>query len=410
MNTQKPEIDNADGLKLAAQLDLPEDRKPVAYALFAHCFTCTKDFKADYYISRALTRQGIAVVRLDFTGLGESEGDFSDTNFSSNVDDLVAAASYMGEQLAAPQLLVGHSLGGAAVLLATPQIASIRAVATVAAPADPGHLGHLLASSRAEIEKNGKAEVNVAGRKFSIKKQFLDDLEVHHMDATIQALDRPLLILHSPADTVVDMENATHIFTTARQPKSFISLNKADHLLTNRNDADYAGAVLAAWAMNYFVISDQPETHDKPATASGKQVIVSTGQGYRTEIQAGKHTLLADEPTSAGGTDTGPDPYALLLAGLGACTSITLRMYADHKQWPLENIVVRLRHQKIHAIDCTACESDTGKIDLIERDIELSGPIDSTQRKRLLEIADKCPVHRTLKSETLVETRLIDKK
>jgi len=410
MNTQKLEIDNADGLKLAAQLDLPADRKPVAYALFAHCFTCTKDFKAAYYISRALTRQGIAVVRLDFTGLGESEGDFSDTNFSSNVDDLVAAASYMSSQLAAPQLLVGHSLGGAAALLATPLIASIRAVATVAAPADPGHLGHLLASSRAEIEANGIAEINVAGRKFSIKKQFLDDLDSHHMDDTISELGRPLLVLHSPADTVVDIENATHIFSTARQPKSFISLNKADHLLTNRNDADYAGAVLAAWAMNYFSISEQPETNDRTDAASGKQVVVSTGQGYRTEIRTGKHMLVADEPLSAGGTDTGPDPYALLLAGLGACTSITLRMYADHKQWPLENIIVHLSHRKIHAKDCTACESDTGKIDLIARDIELSGPLDTTQRKRLLEIADKCPVHRTLKSETLVETRLRDKK
>ncbi|HAJ92959.1 MAG TPA: osmotically inducible protein C [Gammaproteobacteria bacterium] len=409
MNTQKLEIDNADGLKLAAQLDLPEDRKPVAYALFAHCFTCTKDFKAAYYISRALTRQGIAVVRLDFTGLGESEGDFSDTNFSSNVDDLVAAASYMSSQLAAPQLLVGHSLGGAAVLLATPLITSIRAVATVAAPADPGHLGHLLASSRAEIEQNGKAEVIVAGRKFSIKKQFLDDLDGHHMDATIQELDRPLLLLHSPADTIVDIENASHIFTTARQPKSFISLNKADHLLTNRNDADYAGSVLAAWAMNHFAISEKPETHDKTDTESGKQVSVSTGQGYRTEIQAGKHRLVADEPLSAGGTDTGPDPYALLLSGLGACTSITLRMYADHKQWPLENIAVRLHHRKIHAKDCAACEATTGKIDLIGREIELSGPLDSTQRERLLEIANKCPVHRTLKSETLVETRLQDK-
>ena len=408
MNTQKLEIDNADGLKLAAQLDLPGDRRPVAYALFAHCFTCNKDFKAAYYISRALTRQGIAVVRLDFTGLGESEGDFSDTNFSSNVDDLVAAASYMTSQLAAPQLLVGHSLGGAAALLATPLIASIRAVATVAAPADPGHLGQLLASSRAEIEKNGTAEVIVAGRKFSIKKQFLDDLDSHHMDATISELDRPLLILHSSTDTIVDIENASHIFSTAHQPKSFISLNKADHLLTNRNDADYAGSVLAAWAMNYFAKSEQAETNDRTATEAGKQVIVRTGQGYRTEIQAGKHTLVADEPLSAGGTNTGPDPYTLLLASLGACTSITLRMYADHKQWPLENITVHLSHRKIHAKDCAACESDTGKIDLIKRELELSGPLETTQQERLLEIADKCPVHRTLTSETLVETHLND--
>jgi len=265
MNTQKLEIENADGLKLAAKLDLPEGREPVAYALFAHCFTCTKDFKSAYYISRILTQQGIAVVRLDFTGLGESEGDFSDTNFSSNVDDLVATARYMSDQLAAPQLLVGHSFGGAAALQATRLIPGIRAVATIGAPADPAHIGHLLASSRAEIETNGKAEVLVQGRKFSIKKQFLDDLDEHEMDETIQEIDRPLLVLHSPADTIVDIENATHIFSTARQPKSFISLNEADHLLTNRSDADYAGTVLAAWAMNYFAKPEQPETNNKTA-------------------------------------------------------------------------------------------------------------------------------------------------
>ena len=265
MNTRKLEIDNADGLKLGAKLDLPEDREPVAYALFAHCFTCTKDFKSAYYISRILTQQGIAVVRLDFTGLGESEGDFSDTNFSSNVDDLVATARYMSDQLAAPQLLVGHSFGGAAALQATRFIPGIRSVATIGAPADPAHVGHLLASSRAEIETNGKAEVLVQGRKFSIKKQFLDNLDEHEMDETIREIDRPLLVLHSPADTIVDIENATHIFSTARQPKSFISLNEADHLLTNRSDADYAGTVLAAWAMNYFAKPEQPETNNKTA-------------------------------------------------------------------------------------------------------------------------------------------------
>lgn len=407
MNSRKLEIENTAGLKLGARLDLPEGRKPVAYALFAHCFTCTKDFKSAYYTSRALTRQGIAVVRLDFTGLGESEGDFSDTSFSSNVDDLVATARYMTDRLAAPQLLIGHSLGGAAALQAARLVPGIRAVATIAAPADPAHVSHLLASSRTEIEENGIAEVVIQGRNFRIKKQFLDDLDGQQMDTTIRELDRPLLVMHSPADTIVSMENALHIFTTARQPKSFISLDGADHLLTDRRDADYAGTVLAAWATHYFEMTGQPQAPDRAATGAGKQVLVSTGQGYRTRIHAGKHVLVADEPLSAGGTDTGPDPYALLLAGLGACTSITLRMYADHKQWPLENIVVHLGQQKIHARDCTACESDTGKVDLIERELELSGPLDSSQRERLLEIANKCPVHRTLTSEVLVNTRLL---
>ena len=408
MNTQKLEIENADGLKLGAKLDLPENSDAVAYALFAHCFTCTKDFKSAYYISRALTRHGIAVVRLDFTGLGESEGDFSDTNFSSNVDDLVAAAEYMNKRLSAPQLLVGHSLGGAAVLQAARKISGTRAVATIGAPADPAHVGHLLKNSHTEIEKHGKADVIVEGRTFSIKKQFLDDLDGHRMDETIEELGLPLLVLHSPADMVVDFENATHIFSTARQPKSFISLNEADHLLTNRNDADYAGSVLATWATSYFEIPAPVEINDNIDAESGNQVTVSTGQGYRTEILAGTHRLVADEPLSVGGTDTGPDPYGLLLAGLGACTSITLRMYADHKQWPLENIDVHLSHRKIHAKDCETCESDSGKIDLIEREIELSGTLDATQRERLLQIADKCPVHRTLTSETRIETRLRD--
>jgi len=407
MNTQKLDIKNTDGLKLGAKLDLPDDREPLAYALFAHCFTCTKDFKSSYYISRALTRQGIAVVRIDFTGLGESEGDFSHTNFSSNVDDLVAAADYMREQLSIPQLLIGHSLGGAAVLQAASRISGSRAIATIATPADPAHVGHLLKSSHADIEKYGKADIVIGGATFSIRKQFLDDLDGHHMDAIIQELDRPLLVMHSPADHVVDIENASHIFATAQQPKSFISLNEADHLLTNRNDADYAGSVLAAWATNYFESSaGSSDEHD---TKPGKQVSVSTGEGYRTEIVAGRHRLVADEPLSMGGTDNGPDPYGLLLAGLGACTSITLRMYADHKQWPLENVDVHLNHRKIHAKDCEDCETSTGKIDLIDREIELSGPLDTSQRERLLEIANKCPVHRTLTSETLIETRLREK-
>jgi putative redox protein len=228
------------------------------------------------------------------------------------------------------------------------------------------------------------------------------------MDEIIRELDLPLLVMHSPADRIVDIENASHIFATARQPKSFISLNQADHLLSKRNDADYAGSVLAAWAKNYFAASTPVATDDKRDTDSGNQVTASTGQGYRTEILAGTHRLVADEPLSAGGTDSGPDPYGLLLAGLGACTSITLRMYADHKRWPLESIYVHLHHQKIHAKDCEACKSDSGKVDLIEREIELIGPLDASQRQRLLEIADKCPVHRTLTSEIMVETRLRD--
>lgn len=392
------------GNMLAARLDLPSGA-PVAFALFAHCFTCSKDTLAAPRISDALTTHGIGVLRFDFTGLGSSEGDFANTNFSSNIADLVAAAKWLREQHQAPQILVGHSLGGAAVLAAAHELPEARAVATIGAPLDPGHVRHLFEPAMSEIEAAGEAEVVLAGRKFRVKKQFLEDLGNQNTHDRIAALRKALLIFHSPRDTTVDIENAAQIFMAAKHPKSFVSLDNADHLLTRKEDAAYVAAVLAAWVSRYI---DPHSTQTVAASAVPDIVTVSeTRAGRFTQtITAGGHRLQADEPVSAGGDNSGPSPYDLLLAGLGACTSMTLRMYADQKQWPLERVTVRLKHEKIHARDCSECETREGKIDRIEREIEIAGDLDDGQRARLLEIANKCPVHRTLNSEVIVPTRL----
>lgn len=406
MPFEKVSFKNAQGDALAARLDLPVDSKPIACALFAHCFTCSKNLKAVGAISNALNRQGIAVLRFDFTGLGESEGDFADTNFSSNVDDLVAAADYMAANMEAPAILVGHSLGGAAVLQAAHRISSVKAVATIGAPASPKHVAHLVEDSRDDIEAHGQATVTIAGRSFTIKKQFLDDLDATRMEKSIRELDRALLIFHGPLDQVVGIENAADIFKAAKHPKSFVSLDEADHLLTNETDSDFVGTVLGAWSRKYI---GAPREMREEVHPEDNEVVARTGQGLRTEIMAGGHGLVADEPESLGGTNTGPTPYDLLSAALGACTSMTLRMYADHKGWPLEEATVYLKHTKIHAEDCAHCETKEGKIDRITRELEVKGDLDEAQRKRLTEIANRCPVHRTLHREIDVPTSLRDR-
>lgn len=406
MPVQTLSFPNDHGDLLAARLSLPPDGRPVAYALFAHCFTCNRNLNAVRRISQEMSDHGLAVLQFDFTGLGDSEGDFSDTVFSSNVDDLVAAARYLETRHEAPQVLIGHSLGGAAVLKAAGSIPSCNAVVTIGAPADPQHVAHLIADARETIERTGQATVTLAGRSFLIKKQFLDDLEETRMEETIRGLRRALLVCHSPIDQTVGIENAARIFQAALHPKSFLSLDKADHLLSNEADAFYVGRAAAAWATRYL---DLPGADDEAADAGGSQVVVRTGrEHYYTEVVASGHRLTVDEPESVGGTDRGGTPYDLLLGALGSCTSITLRMYADRKSWPLEEIVVRLSHAKIHASQCETCETAEGKADRIGREIELIGDLSDEQRARLLEIADRCPVHRTLHSEILVETRLYE--
>jgi putative redox protein len=389
------------GTTLAARLDLPAG-PPLAYALFAHCFTCSKESKAAATISQALAERGIAVLRFDFTGLGGSEGDFANTNFSSNVDDLVAAADFLRREYQAPKLLVGHSLGGTAVLAAAPRIAEALAVATLGSPFEPEHVLGLIHESVGKIEREGEAQVDLAGRSFRVKKQFIDDIRARKIGGAVAQLGKALLVMHSPRDAIVDIDNASKIFLAARHPKSFVSLDPADHLLLRREDAVYAAQLLAAWALRYL---PAPEA---PATAQpGKVLVRETREGkFTNDIFVGKHMLRADEPVAVGGMDTGPGPYDLLAAAVGACTSMTLRAYADLKGIPLERVSVELKHDKIHAADCAECETREGKIDRIDRSITLEGNLDAQQRARLLEIADKCPVHRTLHSEVLIKTAL----
>ncbi|WP_263808273.1 bifunctional alpha/beta hydrolase/OsmC family protein [Salinibacter sp.] len=397
---EKIRFKNADGNALAARLDRPDGESPCAFALFAHCFTCSKDLRAAGAISRALTRHGIAVLRFDFTGLGESEGDFADTNFSSNVEDLIAAADYLGEHYEAPRILVGHSLGGAAVLQAAQRLDSVQAVSTIGAPYDPEHVTQHLQDAVEDIEETGEARVQLAGRTFTIRKQFLDDLAATKMEATIRTLGRALLIFHSPVDQTVGANNAAKIFQAAKHPKSFVSLDDADHLLTDRSDAEYLGVVLGAWAEKYVDRSvSEPETPDE-------DVVTRTEGTYRTAIQAGRHALVGDEPESVGGDDDGPTPYGFLLSALGSCTGMTLRMYADRKEWPLDETIVRLSHEKVHAEDCEDCDTEQGQVDRITREIEIRGRLSDDQRERLFEIANKCPVHRTLLGDVDVRSSL----
>jgi len=402
MSFDKIHFTNEQGDELAARLDYPTRETPDAFALFAHCFTCSKDLRAVGAVSRALTRQNIGVLRFDFTGLGESEGDFSETNFSSNVEDLVSAAGYLEEHYEAPRILVGHSLGGGAVLQAAHRIPSAEAVATIAAPYDPEHVTRLLDDALEDIKSSGEARITLAGRSFTIRKQFLEDLAATKMEETIRTLDRALLLFHSPIDQTVGIDNAARIFKAAKHPKSFVSLDDADHLLTDPADAEYVGTVLGAWARKYVDVETEPTR-----TEDG-QVVTSTQEDYRTEIVTGRHALVADEPEDVGGDDAGPTPYDYLLAALGSCTGMTLRMYADRKDWPLEEAVVRLSHEKVHAEDCEHCETKEGKVDRIKRHIHIRGDLEPPQRERLLEIANKCPVHRTLHSEIDVETELDD--
>jgi putative redox protein len=403
MKTRKIFFQNAEGGKLAARIDFPLDGKVKAFALFAHCFTCNQNFNAIRNINNALTLHGIAVMRFDFTGLGESEGDFADTNFSSNVEDLVQAAAFLESHYEAPKLLVGHSLGGAAVLLAANRIPSVQAVATIGAPSEPMHVSRHFGGKIGEIRQSGIAEVELGGRPFTIKKQFLDDLEGTRVKEIVQGFGKALLILHSPQDTVVGIQNAADLYGYARHPKSFLSLDGADHLLSRKEDSLYAGTMICQWASRYMDFKEFPplETHRQAVTHTGPS-------GYVTEIMAGKHSLIGDEPVSHGGEDIGPNPYDFVISGLGCCTGMTLRMYADRKKWPLDGVKVHLSHYKEEVPDDSLPEGKTKRIDVIERAIEIEGDLDQSQRERLLEIANRCPVHRTLHSEIDVRSSLYE--
>lgn len=395
------------GAELAARLDLPAG--PVrAYALFAHCFTCTKDILAARSIAGELAQSGIAVLRFDFTGLGSSAGEFANTNFTSNVEDLVRAADFLRDRYAAPAMLIGHSLGGAAVLAAAHRVPEAKAVVTIGAPADVAHVLHNFGSSLADIEAHGEANVKLAGRTFRIGRSFVDDAREQHLADLIGGLKRALLVLHAPTDKTVGIENAAQIFAAARHPKSYVSLDDADHLLSRLSDATYAARVIASWADRYLPAATAPERQ----AATGEAVLVSEtlASKYQNTVVAGCHRLLADEPVAVGGTDTGPTPYDYLAIALGACTTMTLRVYAEHKKIDLPRVSVEVRHGKVaveHCEDCgSAVEGRTGQIDRFERLIRVDGEVTAELRAKLGEIADKCPVHRTLSHGAAVVTRV----
>ena len=401
MNYQKVNFTNSEGVQLAGYLELPLNQEPHTFVLFAHCFTCNKNFFAVKNIARALSSNGYGVLRFDFTGLGESEGDFAETNFSGNVSDLLAAAEYLEKEHSSPSLLVGHSLGGAAVLFAAQQISSVKAVATIGTPSSPLHVTRLLKSELEEIKKKGLAKVNVGGRDFTIKEQFLEDLKTKELKEVIKNLKVATLILHSPQDRTVGIDNAEELYISAKHPKSFVSLDGADHLLSREKDSIYTGEVIASWASHYI---EMPEKEDMKTK---HEVVANLGEeGFTTEIKAGKHYLTADEPVEFGGKNFGPSPYDFLSTALASCTSMTIQMYARRKKWSLENVETHVNHQKSHAEDCEKCEEANAKIDLFERFIVLKGNLDDKQKKRILQIADKCPVHKTLTSTSSVKTVL----
>ncbi|MEO9483197.1 MAG: bifunctional alpha/beta hydrolase/OsmC family protein [Ekhidna sp.] len=398
MRFKKVSFKNAEGHELSGRLDFPLIGRPRAFVLFAHCFTCSKNLKSVEHISQAFTKQEMAILRFDFTGLGQSKGDFADTNFSSNLSDLKDAYDFLDRNYEAPQIMVGHSLGGAAVLHVSGDLEKVKAVATIGAPSTPDHVSHLLDSGRKDLEEKGVADVNIGGRTFKMKKQFLDDLEAKKGSNVIRNLNRALLVIHSPQDTIVGINNAQEIYAQAMHPKSFISMDGADHLMTMEGDARYAGSIIANWATRYIAIGEQD------AAPEGEVWTRIGSDGYTTEVIAGRHQMIADEPPSVGGDDQGPTPYGYLLAGLGACTAMTLRMYADHKKIDLQEVQVKLTHDKIHKQDGENSESAKGKIDQIKRKITLTGTLSDEQRNRLIEIADRCPVHKTLEGNPEIVT------
>lgn len=404
MTTERITFTGHSGEKLAARLDLP-DGPHLATVLFAHCFTCSKDIPAARRISGRLAAMGLAVLRFDFTGLGHSEGEFSNTTFSSNVADLIAAADYLKTRGMAPDMLIGHSLGGAAVLRAASEMATVRAVATLGAPFDPHHVTHNFDDALERISSDGEAEVSLGGRPFTIRREFVDDISAQKLAPAIANLKRALLVMHAPLDNVVGIENAAEIFGAAKHPKSFVTLDDADHLITRPEDAEYAAELIAAWAARYLNLT--PPAPPIGAPEGVVRVSEADANGFLQDVNSGPfHHTLADEPMAYGGTNKGMTPYGFVAAGLGACTSMTIRMYARRKGWPLEHVWVDVSHNKVHAQDANTGSGE--RIDSFKRVIHLTGALDREQRARLLEIADKCPVHRTLEKSSHVITELAE--
>jgi len=393
---------NQSGIELAAALELPI--KPIKYyALFAHCFSCGKDIIAASRISRSLASIGIAVLRFDFTGLGSSDGDFENTNFSGNIEDIISAVNFLRDHYEAPQLLIGHSLGGTAVLNAAGDIPECKAVVSIGSPATADHLLEKFPDELKQIKRNDEVTISLGGKAFQIKRQFVEDLQSQATTNKIGKLRKALLILHSPLDKIVPIDEATRIFISAKHPKSFVTLDKADHLLSDAEDTEYVANIIEVWAARY---TEHSQTSSRNIE-KGEIVVGEGNHKFLREVSSDDHMWLSDEPKSFGGDNLGPDPYEQLLSSLGTCTSMTLRMYANHKGWPVEDIQVQLSHTRQHKEDCESPENDNCKIDFIEKTLIISGDLDETQKNRLLEVADRCPVHKTLLSDIKIETHII---
>jgi putative redox protein len=405
MKSIKVKFNNNNGDELRGILDLPVSKRVHTYVIFAHCFTCNKNLKAIKNISNGLTSNGFGVLRFDFTGLGQSEGEFEDTNFSHNVDDLLAATYFLKENYARPELIIGHSLGGTASLFAAHRLDYLKAVVTIGSPFQPEHVTKLIESQEEEIKTEGRAKVNVGGRNFTIKKDFYDDLKKHKIDDFIGDLKTPFLIFHSPQDQIVAINNAELLYKNAHHPKSFVSLDGADHLMSNPKDSLYIGQVIASWAQRYL---DTDEKEIKLKSDHDVIARLNVDDNFTTDMAIGDHNMLADEPESYGGKNLGPNPYEFLSAALASCTAMTVIMYARKKKIPLNNVEVHVSHNKDHCEDCKASNSKNAKIDIFQREVLLEGELDDLQRKKLLKMADKCPVHKTIKSEIEVKTRLVD--
>jgi uncharacterized OsmC-like protein/pimeloyl-ACP methyl ester carboxylesterase len=405
MKSTKLKIVNRKGLTLNAHLELPANQKPNYYAIFAHCFTCSSSLSAVRNVSRALTQDGFAVVRFDFTGLGRSEGEFADSHFSANVEDLLDVHGYMAEHYDAPSLLVGHSLGGAAVLVAASKIEAIKAVATVGAPATVGHVKHLFSHQVEDIKDEGNIEVNIGGRPFVINEDFIAEFNKTDLPAIVKNLRKPLLIMHSPFDKIVGIENAEQLYHKAHHPKSFVTLDGADHLLTEEKDSQYVGDVIGTWAKRYF-----PKVENGMLNTEGEQLVGhlnSIEDNFTTSIQTKNHSFIADEPLSIGGSDFGPSPYEYLNAALASCTVMTLKLYAERKQWDLKEVFVYVSHSRKHSDDLQVDVEKPKYLDHISKKLKFVGNLDAKQKERLKEIASRCPVHKTMTSKVIFETEVV---
>ncbi|WP_019038548.1 bifunctional alpha/beta hydrolase/OsmC family protein [Psychroflexus tropicus] len=406
MGLEKVTFQNKNGEDLIGRLQFPDEQHAKAYAIFAHCFTCGKNLKVIREISTALTKLGIAVLRFDFTGLGQSDGDFEETNFSHDIEDLIEASNFLKQNYEAPKLIIGHSLGGTAALFASQKIDSLKAIVSIASPSQPSHVEELIVRSTKEGsagDDSNSVEISLGGKDFTIKKQFLDDIKSKDTASFLGDLKIPYLIMHSPQDRIVSIDNAEDLYKWSHHPKSFISLDKADHLLNTNVDASYIGSLIGHWSSNSLELTKDKNTAMESESQSA--AVLNNEDKFTTQMKVGDFEMIGDEPESYGGHNFGPAPYDFLTAGLAECTAMTLHVYARQKKWALKEVKVHVDYEK------KKIEDEDGKAikkDFISKKIEILGDLDEDQKKRLVEIGERCPVNRTLHSEIEISSELIN--